>query len=332
MRLSLLPILALLLSQQAVNAQSPLQGQSRFAAQHCLPVRIKSLVVFGDSFSDTGNVLEMSKHTWPLPAFYPGGRFSGGPIWADYVAKDRRLNLTNFAYGGATTDSDIVQGYTGSKGDLPVPGFIQQINENYLPNRSLEDIAGMESTLFAVSFQGNDFLFDTSITTETVLANIERGIHQLIGHGARHIVVFENFDIGTIPYFQSNQTSAHEMTAMAEKWHRGYQDMMRRLRREYGHPRRTRGADGESHVFFNCKGNRPEIKPNIAFFDLFILLRRLNSPRHLRELGITDVVHGCIDPGAQTGCADPKSHFYYDLYHSSTKVHREIANGFLEIF
>ncbi|KAF9109545.1 hypothetical protein BGX30_008365, partial [Mortierella sp. GBA39] len=113
MRLSLLPVLAFLLSQQAVNAQSPLQGQSRFAARHCLPVRIKSLVVFGDSFSDTGNVLEISKHTWPLPAFYPGGRFSGGPVWADYVAKDRRLNLTNFAYGGATTDSDVVQGYTG---------------------------------------------------------------------------------------------------------------------------------------------------------------------------------------------------------------------------
>lgn len=85
MQLPLLPILALLLSQQAVNAQSPLQGQSQFFAQNCLPVRIKSLVVFGDSFSDTGNVLELSKHTWPLPAFYPGGRFSGGPVWVDYV-------------------------------------------------------------------------------------------------------------------------------------------------------------------------------------------------------------------------------------------------------
>ncbi|KAF9146534.1 hypothetical protein BG015_011567 [Linnemannia schmuckeri] len=332
MRLPLPPVLALLLSQQAVNAQSPYQGQSRLVYRNCLPVRIESLVVFGDSFSDTGNVLELSKHTWPLPAFYPGGRFSGGPIWADYIAKERRLNLTNFAYGGATTDSDVVQGYSGSKGDLPVPGFIQQINKYYLLDRSPDDIAALESTLFAVSFQGNDFLFDTSITTETVLANIERGIHQLIDRGARHIVVFENSDFGTIPYFQSNQTYAHEMTAIAEEWHRGYQDMMRRFRREYGHPRRTRGVDGESHVFFNCNGNRPESKVNIAFFDLFTLLRRLNRPRHLRELGITDVVHGCVDPSAQTGCADPKSHFYYDPYHSSTKVHREIANGLLEIF
>jgi phospholipase/lecithinase/hemolysin len=248
------------------------------------------------------------------------------------VTKDRRLNLTNFAYGGATTDSDVVQGYSGIKGDLPVPGFIQQINKHYLPNRSPEDIASLDSTLFAVSFQGNDFLFDTSISTGTVLANIERGIHQLIDQGARHIVVFENFDIGTIPYFQSNQTYAHEMTALAEKWHQGYQDMLRRFRREYGHPRRTRGADGESHVFFNCNINRPDTKVNVAFFDLFTLIRRLNRPRHLRELGITDVVHGCVDLVAQTGCANPKSHFYYDPYHFSTRVHREIADGLLGVF
>lgn len=100
MRLSLLPILVLLLSQQAVNAQPPLQGQSRFVSQNCLPVRIKSLVVFGDSFSDTGNVLKLSKHTWPLPAFFPGGRFSGGSVWADYVCPIRSLRRLRWDYNG----------------------------------------------------------------------------------------------------------------------------------------------------------------------------------------------------------------------------------------
>ncbi|KAG0372723.1 hypothetical protein BGX24_012657 [Mortierella sp. AD032] len=341
MRLSLLSVVFLAIGYQGVSAQSSYQGQSRFVSRSCLPARFKSLVVFGDSFSDTGNVLELSKHSWPRPAFYPEGRFSNGPVWTDYVAKDRKLNLTNFAHGGATTDSDVVQGYSGSEADLPVPGFIQQINDYYLPDRSPQDIAELDSTLFVVSFQGNDFLFDTSISTETVLANIERGIHQLIDRGAQHIVVMENSDFGTIPYFQSNKTLAEEISTLAEKEHREYQDMMLRFRRRYGQPRRSEGADGQSHVFFNCRGqqtysdnsnNRPETKVNIAFFDLFALLRRLYHPRRLRQLGITDVVHGCVSPDARTSCADAASHFYYDPYHSSTRVHREIANGFLELF
>ncbi|KAF9123441.1 hypothetical protein BGW39_008972 [Mortierella sp. 14UC] len=341
MRLSLLSIVSLALGCLAVSAQSSYQGQFRFVSRSCLPARFNSLVVFGDSFSDTGNVLELSNHTWPLSALYPEGRFTNGFIWADYVSKDRRLNMSNFAHGGATTDSDVVQGYSGSKADLPVPGFIQQINDHYLPNRSPEDVAELDSTVFVVSFQGNDFLFDTSISTETVLANVERGIHRLIDRGARHIVVMENSDFGHIPYFLSNETLVQEMTALAEKLHRGYQDMVYRFRRQYGHPRRTGGTDGRSHVFFNCdaqqtysnkkNNSRPETKVNVAFFDLFVFLRRLNHPRRLRQLGITDVAHGCVDPNAETGCADPGSHYYYDPYHSATKIHREIANGLLEL-
>jgi hypothetical protein len=96
MQLSLLPIIALLLSQKAVNAQSPYQGQARFVPRNCAPVRIESLVVFGDSSSDTGNVLKLSEHTWPLPSLFPGGRFSGSSVWADYVClifSSRRVRM-----------------------------------------------------------------------------------------------------------------------------------------------------------------------------------------------------------------------------------------------
>ncbi|KAF9092201.1 hypothetical protein BGX29_010574 [Mortierella sp. GBA35] len=326
MKLSLFPVLSLLL---AVNARPVYQsqGQSQFTAHSCSPAKIDTLVVFGDSFSDTGNVLQLSNNTWPQPSFYPGGRFTNGPNWTDYVAKERHLNLTNFAHGGATTDSKVVQGYSGSSGDLPVPGFIQQIERYYQPGRSS---AGMDSSLFVVSFQGNDFLFDTTITTETVLANIERGIHQLVDQGARHILVVENMDFGTIPYFQSNQTHAREMTALAEKEHREYQDMIRRLERDYGRPGRTRGVDGQSNVFVNCRGQTDKTKVNIAFFDLFAFSRRLSHPRRLQRLGITDVVHGCVSADAQTGCARPEKHYYYDPYHATTKIHREISRGILE--
>ncbi|KAG2437173.1 hypothetical protein HXX76_005837 [Chlamydomonas incerta] len=45
-----------------------------------------TLVVFGDSLSDTGNVFAYSHGALPNPAAYYRGRFSDGPIWVDHLA------------------------------------------------------------------------------------------------------------------------------------------------------------------------------------------------------------------------------------------------------
>ena len=56
------------------------------------------LVFFGDSLSDTGNVLLLTS-TFSPPAFpgFPGaeGRFSNGPVWTEYLAAG--LGLPNKA-------------------------------------------------------------------------------------------------------------------------------------------------------------------------------------------------------------------------------------------
>ena len=80
-----------------------------------------SLLVFGDSLSDPGNLLASAAP--PAPPYYqaaPGGanplgagvRFSDGPVWADMVAGETPLTL-NFAFGGARAASD------GPSFDLP---------------------------------------------------------------------------------------------------------------------------------------------------------------------------------------------------------------------
>lgn len=64
---------------------------------------IENLVVFGDSFSDDGNgAWVLTNHTWPADPAYYGGRFSNGPIWAEYVAKALGWNLFDYAIGGGT--------------------------------------------------------------------------------------------------------------------------------------------------------------------------------------------------------------------------------------
>ncbi|KAF9947979.1 hypothetical protein BGZ72_010097 [Mortierella alpina] len=314
-------------------------AQTRFGYKDCKPADIKNLVVFGDSFSDNGNVFRISNGSWPVASNYPRGRFTNGPNWSDYVARDARLKMTNLAFGSATTDSETVQGYSGSKADIPVPGFLQQINDLYLPGQSSEDIDELDSTLFVVNFQGNDYYFDEDIGPKPVLANIERGIHRLVEVGARHILVVENLDLGLLPYYLSNKTESEAYSALSREQYKGYQSMVQRMAQKYGRPgRRGKQSAGRSNSFQNCRSDedissemyqRPETRVNVAFFDLHTLLHRLASAQSLKRLGITDAEHACLSDDGKTRCANPGRYFYYDSFHASTKVHRAIANSIL---
>ncbi|KAF9377699.1 hypothetical protein CPB97_010001 [Podila verticillata] len=278
----------------------------------CSRERIEQLAVFGDSYSDIHNVYELSKHTWPLPNFYYRGRFSDGPMWPEYLTRAMGYRLLNHAFGGATSDSKVVQGYTGPGSTLAVPGFIQQI-QNYNPHtKSRSTIA---KTLFAVDFQGNDFIFDSVITPQTVLANLERGIRELIAAGAKHFLIVENFDYGLAPFFSADPAEAAKFSDIAVKEQAGYKDLIHRLRSEFG---------GSS----NCHDGKGV---NFAVLDMYGLFKRLTSPRELRRLRITEVEKGCVSNDYKTMCPNPEQHFYVDDFHPTTKIHYEIAKAALEV-
>ncbi|KAJ9075901.1 hypothetical protein DSO57_1031228 [Entomophthora muscae] len=64
---------------------------------------IKSLVVFGDELSDTGNLFKATNFTTPDPNYFFQGRFSNGPVWSDFIQNVTVLDsVANFAVGGAT--------------------------------------------------------------------------------------------------------------------------------------------------------------------------------------------------------------------------------------
>ena len=66
-----------------------------------------SLYVLGDSTSDNGNAYRLTNGREPESPPYRRGRFSNGPIWADYIARLFRaenLPTGNLALGGARAD------------------------------------------------------------------------------------------------------------------------------------------------------------------------------------------------------------------------------------
>ncbi|CAF4845288.1 unnamed protein product, partial [Rotaria sp. Silwood1] len=93
-----------------------------------------TIVGFGDSTTDTGNVYNLTGFKWPVVPPYYNGRFSNGKLWIEKLGIS---NLINNAYGGATTDNNLVQGFTAL--NLAVPGVRQQITK-YINTTNLTQV------------------------------------------------------------------------------------------------------------------------------------------------------------------------------------------------
>lgn len=84
--------LAAVLSLSAIAMDAP--------AAKAQGIDISSLVVFGDSLSDTDNLKNLNPANRP-PAPYVNGRFSNGPVWAEDLATLTGITVSSRAYGGA---------------------------------------------------------------------------------------------------------------------------------------------------------------------------------------------------------------------------------------
>ncbi|KAK3836931.1 MAG: GDSL lipase/esterase [Linnemannia elongata] len=282
-----------------------------------------NLLVFGDSYSDIGNVYKLSNKAWPLKT-YDHGRFSNGPVWSEHVARHKHLTLKNYAFGGATTDAKYVQGYSGAASDLAVPGFIQQIDQYYSPKPiPKKDLA---SSLFVVDFQGNDYFFSSTATPTAVVANIERGIEKLVKLGAQNILVVENFDYGTIPYFGGNATISGAFTQAAKAQQVAYKDLEKRLAKKYG-----RSSDAKHPFRGACHKVDKKAKVTFGYYRLNDFFNHIREPKVLKRLGITDVVHGCVSNDYKTVCKDAGKHLFWDGFHPTAKVHEVLGDAITEL-
>ena len=88
-----------------------------------------SVVVFGDSLSDNGNVFAATGFFPPAPY---AQRFSNGPVAVEYMASALGLPLVNYAHGGATTGSALFDP-DGAGPQIARPNFI---NASGLPTPS----------------------------------------------------------------------------------------------------------------------------------------------------------------------------------------------------
>jgi phospholipase/lecithinase/hemolysin len=182
--------------------------------------KFKHLVVFGDSLSDNGNSLSLTKGSVPPPPYgttydssgRPGvifpGRWTDGQNWVDYFPRVAQSfgvhippatayfqdgqtdNATNFAIGGATSGE-------GNFFSASLPGLQFEIG-TYL---SAVDKRASPNDLYVFWIGGNDFFLGID-PTQTV-ANIKDAIATLSSIGARAFVVIKIPDISLSPLVKS---------------------------------------------------------------------------------------------------------------------------------
>lgn len=154
---------------------------------------LQYLVVFGDSNSDNGNVHNLTNQAH-LSSPYWNGRYSNGPNWVDQLDI---LKITDYAYGGATTDNNLVQGYA-AKDTVPVPGMLQQV-QLYLSHIDMKTI-DFASTLYILWGGGNDFTFNPSLSPNAIAVSLFKSVQTLLSIGAQNILVFNQVPVQYFPY------------------------------------------------------------------------------------------------------------------------------------
>lgn len=188
--------------------------------------RYDSLYVFGDSLSDTGNDLVLTKAQRISPAIPPSesphrtyyqGRFSNGTVAVEYLwqlmQNDKKASLTpflskkglflkgaiNFAFGGSTS------GYLSqTPGNFYVPGVLGQID---MFRAALLGQRPSPRTLYFIWTGGNDYLPPPPALPARpadVVANITRAVETLYSLGARDFMLPNLPDLGLAPLAGAN--------------------------------------------------------------------------------------------------------------------------------
>jgi outer membrane lipase/esterase len=253
-----------------------------------------SLIVFGDSYCDVGNLFLATGGLEPAAPYY-NMRFSNGPLWIDHVAgflhlpmQPSLLNGTNYAFGGAWVTQP--QSVTG------VPSVPQQVESYLLKTGGKAD----PKALYILEGGGNDILDTTSGSPQALglqiafgIADSERLLRQA---GARNFVIPNLLNVGLLPAAAGNVSfavAASAATNKAEDELLGFEELLQGV--------------------------------HIIRMDIFSMINAVETdPTHF---GFVNVTAPCLTTVGLTTvvCSDPDHTFFWDTHHPTEFGHAFFA-------
>jgi len=255
----------------------------------------RNLVVFGDSYSDSGNAYHFSNDTWPADPAYYKGRFSNGPVWVEYIAEKFGLGLHNYAFGGATSDNTLVQGYTGPNATIASPSATDQVAQFLASHNGKANVA---DALYVILIGANDAFFDPNVTGAQTVENVSSIMKKLGKKGAKQFLVASYPDLSRIP----QQTYVPPSTS--QQLH------------EYSEELRT-----SLHA----------LGDNVAYVDMYQLFNDIFSDPARYGYDKAKITKSCLTgvygEAPRSLCNDPDKYIWWDEYHPTTKSHKLMAGA-----
>lgn len=192
--------------------------------------QIDRIIVFGDSYADTGNALRLAGVNPLTTQVYTTGRFTGGSNYIDTLTDILQVPQYNFAIGGARTNNGNqttglpgltteVQVFLGGGGTLGFPAV----------NTTLD-----RSDLVAVSIGGNDArnyqqtggtLAGASASAATAVTSFQQNFNLVMQRGTPTISFLAG-DTGLLPEIATNPTGAAIRTAYSTAFNNGVQQVL----------------------------------------------------------------------------------------------------------
>ncbi|NJL41443.1 MAG: SGNH/GDSL hydrolase family protein [Leptolyngbyaceae cyanobacterium SM1_4_3] len=276
--------------------------------QHCLaagvallpflfPIAAKAatfsqVFVFGDSLSDTGNVYRRTLRLYPRSPYFRG-RFSNGPVWAEYVTQQlevERDRNNNFAYGGTTSG----EGDTVPIPLLEFPGLQKQVR-NFVDDNPTAD----PNALYLVWSGANDYLGGNVTDPRVPSSNLSKAVTTLAQAGARTIMVGNLPDLGRLPSTRQAAESA-ELDRLSRQHNVYLGRFLRRLDRTLD----------------------PQVNLLTLNVDRLFDQARANPAK----LGFTNVTSSCLAvPSCRSTPSLQNQFLFWDDIHPTTAGHRQIA-------
>ena len=279
-----------------------------------------NLYVFGDSLSDTGNLLGTgATRPFPFAGPYLGDRFSNGPLWVEHFAAGLGLSPlaaapyiyggNNFAFAGAQTGT-----YPAPPADQ-IPGVLAQVGGIFAPTRTGPLNPADPNALYVVMAGGNDMrdartLFTTNSVADiagrqlaavNAINNLATTLSLLAQLGAKNILVATLPDLGITP-----EAALVGLQAAS-----------------------TDATDRFNALIPLLMGAGSSFGLTMNLLDLASLTDSIQA--NPASFGITDISHPCAGFVFSTGVSCAQSAFS-DILHPSAYVHSLIGRQALLVF
>lgn len=192
--------------------------------------QIDRIIVFGDSYADTGNFFRIAGINPLTTQIYTTGRFTGGSNYIDTLTNTLQVPMYNFAIGGARTNN--------LNQTAGVPGFTTETQVFLAGGGQLGfptvDTALDRSDLVAISIGGNDSrayqlgggaLAGAAASAATAVASFKQNADLILARGTPTISFLAG-DTSLLPEVAGNTTGIAVRTAYSAAFNSGVQQVL----------------------------------------------------------------------------------------------------------